>query len=183
MATTTSSSLPSDQRDTGFLANILTPGSSLDPTFLLVLDGAFALLLCVFLGLLFLTRGSIHIVALIGIEGCLWASIKWCVIVNTSDDRAAVDVFTIFQGSSQSCRERRKPALETCRRRKTIEFIPPCLYRTRRCYLRPFSLVAYHCFIRFAPSCARENTACYVSSAPLSSRKGRDWQATQSCHH
>ena len=64
----------------GFVSQILTPGSSLHPTFLLILDGAFATLLCVFLALLFLTRGSVHIMVLIGIEGCLWASIKWCVV-------------------------------------------------------------------------------------------------------
>lgn len=63
----------------GFLSNIFTPGSSLNPTFLLMLDGAFALLLCVFLGLLVLTRGNFHIIALIVIEGCLWASVKWYV--------------------------------------------------------------------------------------------------------
>ena len=63
--------------DESFLAQILEPGSSLHPTFLLILDGAFALLLCVFLGLLFLTGGNIHILALIGIEGGLWASVKW----------------------------------------------------------------------------------------------------------
>ena len=61
----------------GFFGQILTPGSSLHPTFLLILDGAFALLLCVFIGLLFLTGGNIHILALIGIEGGLWASVKW----------------------------------------------------------------------------------------------------------
>ncbi|KAI0698907.1 hypothetical protein BC835DRAFT_1412918 [Cytidiella melzeri] len=63
--------------NSNFLDNILTPGSSLDPTFLLILDGAFGTLLCVFLGLLYLTGGNIHIFALIGIEGCLWASVKW----------------------------------------------------------------------------------------------------------
>ena len=50
------------------------------PTFLLILDVAFGLLLCVFLALLFLTRGHLHIFILIGIEGCLWASVKWCAL-------------------------------------------------------------------------------------------------------
>lgn len=77
MATASTSPPSQGLADTGFLGNILTPGSSLHPTFLLILDGAFALLLCVFLGLLVLTRGNVHIFALIGIEGCLWASIKW----------------------------------------------------------------------------------------------------------
>ena len=81
MATTTSetTSHTSSDSGSGLIANILTPGSSLHPTFLLILDGAFALLLCVFLGLLFLTRGNIHICALILIEVCLWASVKWYV--------------------------------------------------------------------------------------------------------
>lgn len=72
-----SSSLRQDQAAPDFLDTVLTPGSSLHPTFLLILNGAFALLLCVFLGLLALTRGNIHIFALICIEGCLWASVKW----------------------------------------------------------------------------------------------------------
>ncbi|EKM59617.1 uncharacterized protein PHACADRAFT_181609 [Phanerochaete carnosa HHB-10118-sp] len=73
---------PQETADTSssFVSQILTPGSSLHPTFLLVLDGAFAVLLCVFLALLFLTGGSIHILVLIGIQGCLWASIKWCAV-------------------------------------------------------------------------------------------------------
>ena len=60
-----------------FFSHILTPGSSLSPKFLRILDGAFAFLLLVFLSLLFLTRGSVHILFLIIIEGCLWASVKW----------------------------------------------------------------------------------------------------------
>ncbi|KAJ3558656.1 hypothetical protein NM688_g791 [Phlebia brevispora] len=63
----------------GFLSSILAPGSSLHPSFLLVLDIAFSLLLCVFLALLILTRGNVHVLILIGIETCLWASVKWFV--------------------------------------------------------------------------------------------------------
>lgn len=66
----------------GFFSNILTPGSSLNPTFLLALDIAFGLLLCVFLVLLVLTRGSVHIIVLIGIEACLWTSVKWYVLIS-----------------------------------------------------------------------------------------------------
>ncbi|KAG8732629.1 hypothetical protein FRC12_019191 [Ceratobasidium sp. 428] len=58
-------------------AEILKPGSSRHPVFLLIVDGALALLLSVLLSLLYLTSGNIHIIALIGIECCLWASIKW----------------------------------------------------------------------------------------------------------
>ncbi|THH33716.1 hypothetical protein EUX98_g445 [Antrodiella citrinella] len=75
MSTSPSASSP----DTEFLSNILTPGSSLHPTFQLILDGAFAFLLMVLVGLAVLTRGNIHMFALIGIELCLWASVKWFV--------------------------------------------------------------------------------------------------------
>ncbi|KAJ8086406.1 hypothetical protein AAF712_002145 [Marasmius tenuissimus] len=61
-----------------FLSNILTPGSSLHPTFLLILDVAFVALLLILLGLLFATR-SLHFAGLIFIELCLWASVKWFV--------------------------------------------------------------------------------------------------------
>lgn len=58
---------------------ILTPGSSLHPTFLLAVDGTLACLLLVFVGLAFVASSSarIHVFALIGIELALWASIKW----------------------------------------------------------------------------------------------------------
>ncbi|KAL0581963.1 hypothetical protein V5O48_000020 [Marasmius crinis-equi] len=72
---------PSNDADaaTSFLSNILTPGSSLHPTFLLVLDVAFVGLFLILLGLLFVTHGNIHIIGLIFIELCLWASVKWFV--------------------------------------------------------------------------------------------------------
>ncbi|EEB95482.1 hypothetical protein MPER_05545 [Moniliophthora perniciosa FA553] len=44
---------------TSFISEILKPGSSLHPTFLLILDAAFAALLIILLKL------------------CLWASVKW----------------------------------------------------------------------------------------------------------
>ena len=64
----------------GFFSNILIPGSSLNPNFLIALDIAFGLLLCVFLVLLVLTRGNVHIIVLIGVEVCLWTSVKWYVL-------------------------------------------------------------------------------------------------------
>ena len=60
-------------------ASILKPGSSLNPTFLTVLDGAFILLFLVFIVLAFLTSGNMHLFVLMGIELALWASVKWCV--------------------------------------------------------------------------------------------------------
>ncbi|KAJ2990129.1 hypothetical protein NUW54_g8568 [Trametes sanguinea] len=63
----------------GFFSNILTPGSSLNPTFLLILDGAFGLLLVVLLSLFVITHWNIHLLFLMVIEGCLWASVKWFV--------------------------------------------------------------------------------------------------------
>lgn len=67
-----------DGRD-GFLDNILTPGSSLNPTFLFIVDAALGLLLVVLLSLFILTRGNLHLLFLMVIECCLWASIKWSV--------------------------------------------------------------------------------------------------------
>ncbi|KAF9263596.1 hypothetical protein L218DRAFT_324233 [Marasmius fiardii PR-910] len=62
-----------------FFSNILTPGSSFHPTFLLILDAAFIGLFFILLGLLFATHGNIHIIFLILVELCLWASVKWFV--------------------------------------------------------------------------------------------------------
>lgn len=77
-----------DGRD-GFLDNILTPGSSLNPTFLFIVDGALGLLLVVLLSLFILTRGNLHLLFLMAIECCLWASIKWYVgIMNALEDDA-----------------------------------------------------------------------------------------------
>ncbi|KIM91002.1 hypothetical protein PILCRDRAFT_1228 [Piloderma croceum F 1598] len=78
MSTSALSSPPSDDSES-FFSTILKPGSSLHPTFLLIVDGAFAFLLVVFIALAFMTAGNIHIFALMGIELALWASIKWFV--------------------------------------------------------------------------------------------------------
>ncbi|KAJ3490302.1 hypothetical protein NLI96_g1522 [Meripilus lineatus] len=69
----------SQQESNDFFSNILTPGSSLHPTFLLLLDVAFGSLFLVFIGLAVLTKGSLHILALMVILGALWASVKWFV--------------------------------------------------------------------------------------------------------
>ncbi|OSD01839.1 hypothetical protein PYCCODRAFT_1468399 [Trametes coccinea BRFM310] len=69
----------SSNDDGGFFSNILTPGSSLNPTFLLILDGAFGLLLVVLFSLFVITHWNIHLLFLMVIEGCLWASVKWFV--------------------------------------------------------------------------------------------------------
>ena len=60
-----------------FFSGILAPGSSLNPTFLLVLDGALATLLVVLLSLFVITKYNPHLLFLSVIEICLWASIKW----------------------------------------------------------------------------------------------------------
>jgi len=70
---------PDYSDDTSFFANILQPGSSFHPTFLLIVDCAFLALLAVFVALVFLTSGNLHIFALITIELCLWGSVKWFV--------------------------------------------------------------------------------------------------------
>jgi len=59
---------------------ILEPGSSLDPTFLLIVDGVFAALFVVLVALAVLTRGNVHLIVLTFIELGLWASVKWYVI-------------------------------------------------------------------------------------------------------
>jgi len=73
------SSEASKDNESSFFETLLTPGSSLHPTSLLILDGAFTALFFVFLMLLWLSSGSIHVWALIGIEMALWASVKWYV--------------------------------------------------------------------------------------------------------
>ncbi|TFY80281.1 hypothetical protein EWM64_g3738 [Hericium alpestre] len=65
--------------DESFVSNILTPGSSLNPAFLLILDAAFAFLFMVLVSVAILTSGNIHLLALIAIELALWASVKWFV--------------------------------------------------------------------------------------------------------
>lgn len=67
-------------------SDVLKPGSSLDSTFLLILDGAFTFLLLVLISLAYLTSGNIHIFALTAIELALWASVKWYVDENTKRD-------------------------------------------------------------------------------------------------
>jgi hypothetical protein len=62
-----------------FLSNILTPGSALHPTFLLIVDISFVALILILLGLLAATK-SLHFVALTLITLALWASVKWCVL-------------------------------------------------------------------------------------------------------
>ena len=65
-----------------FIATILQPGSSLNPTFLAILDCAFASLSVVLLVLALLTSGNLHVFFLLGIELGLWASVKWCVVIH-----------------------------------------------------------------------------------------------------
>jgi hypothetical protein len=61
----------------GFIGTILQPGSSLNPIFLHILDGAFVALFLVFIMLAVMTSGNPHIFALMFIELALWASVKW----------------------------------------------------------------------------------------------------------
>ncbi|TFK27095.1 hypothetical protein FA15DRAFT_587068 [Coprinopsis marcescibilis] len=65
-----------------FFNNILKPGSSLDPTFLAIVDGAFASLLGILLLSFFATSWNLHILSLIVIVICLWGSVKWYEIHN-----------------------------------------------------------------------------------------------------
>ncbi|EAU84594.1 hypothetical protein CC1G_00113 [Coprinopsis cinerea okayama7 len=80
MASSSNSEVPTGENPLeSFFNNILKPGSSLQPTFLAIVDGAFAVLLVILLSLAFLTSGNPHIFALIFIELALWASVKWFV--------------------------------------------------------------------------------------------------------
>ena len=71
----TSQQTSSSEND--FLSNILAPGSSLNPIFLLVVDGVLALLALTLLSLIIATGGNVHLIALLFIELALWVSIKW----------------------------------------------------------------------------------------------------------
>lgn len=57
--------------------HILTPGSSLNPQFLLIMDACFATLFCLLIALYFFTGGNIHLLVFTVIELALWASVKW----------------------------------------------------------------------------------------------------------
>ena len=63
--------------DSDFLSNILAPGSSLNPTFLLVVDVVLALLSLTLGSLAIITGGNVHLIALLFITLALWVSIKW----------------------------------------------------------------------------------------------------------
>ena len=64
--------------DSDFLSNILAPGSSLNPGFLLVVDVVLALLSLTLGSLVVVTGGrNVHVIALLFIALALWVSIKW----------------------------------------------------------------------------------------------------------
>jgi len=65
--------------DSDFLSNILAPGSSLNPAFLLVVDVVLALLSLTLGSLAIATGGNFHLIALLFITLALWVSIKWFV--------------------------------------------------------------------------------------------------------
>jgi len=66
-----------DEQSESFFSDVLEPGSSFHPTFLALLDGAFAFLFVVLVSLAYLTSGNLHLIFLILIELALWASVKW----------------------------------------------------------------------------------------------------------
>lgn len=88
-----------------FVSNILTPGSSMHPTFLLILDVAFASLLFVLLGMLVLTKGNFHVLALIAIEGCLWASVKWYIFSVVQEYGSELTCVAYSVGSYTNCKK------------------------------------------------------------------------------
>jgi len=66
-----------EDSDLDFLSNILAPGSSLNPNFLLVVDVVLALLSLTLGSLAIATGGNVHLIALLFIALALWVSIKW----------------------------------------------------------------------------------------------------------
>ncbi|KAF9644399.1 hypothetical protein BDM02DRAFT_3121964 [Thelephora ganbajun] len=66
-----------------FFGTILEPGSSFNPTFLLVVDGAFTSLFVVLVTLAVLTKGNVHLIFLTFIELALWVSVKWYVNISS----------------------------------------------------------------------------------------------------
>ena len=66
-----------DSGDNDFLSNILAPGSSLNPTFLLVVDIVLGLLSLTLGSFAIVTGGNVHLIALLFIALALWVSIKW----------------------------------------------------------------------------------------------------------
>lgn len=63
--------------DNDFLSNILAPGSSLNPIFLLVVDIVLGLLSLTLGSFAIVTGGNVHLIALLFIALALWVSIKW----------------------------------------------------------------------------------------------------------
>jgi hypothetical protein len=66
-----------NDNDSDFLSNILAPGSSLNPSFLLVVNVVLALLSLTLGSLAIATGGNAHLIALLFIALALWVSIKW----------------------------------------------------------------------------------------------------------
>ena len=145
---------------------ILEPGSSLDPTFLLVVDGVFASLFVVLVALAVLTRGNVHLIVLTFIELALWASVKWYVIFSSdSSPRTHGIVRPQYIGSSMNGTWRKIIMAHhpTTSRQRKIEACPPHVLLTRSeaentYHLRPLSPDSYHLFVLFELSCARPNT-------------------------
>lgn len=78
-------------QSSSFPGSIFEPGSSFNPTFLVVVDGAFASLFAVLVALAVLTQGNIHLIFLTFIELALWASVKWYVISRLDSRRHRAD--------------------------------------------------------------------------------------------
>ena len=88
-------------QSSSFFGSILEPGSSFSPTFLLVVDGAFASLFAVLVTLAVLTQGNVHLILLMFVELALWASVKWYVIFRSNRRKRSADA-NVSSGSSMS---------------------------------------------------------------------------------
>lgn len=97
----TSGNAAEESQSTSLIGSILEPGSSFNPAFLLVVDGAFASLFAVLVALAVLTQGNVHLLFLIFIELALWASVKWYVTSLSDSRRRGADA-NIISGSYTS---------------------------------------------------------------------------------
>ena len=84
---------PEEPQSGSLFGGILEPGSSLNPTFLLIVDGVFAALFVVLVALAVLTRGNVHLIVLTFIELGLWASVKWYVILSDTPPKTYRNVY------------------------------------------------------------------------------------------
>jgi hypothetical protein len=68
---------PLNSTETDVLSQIFTPGSTRLPFWKAALDVCFSALFCVFVFLAYVSHWNKHVFGLMGVEICLWLSVKW----------------------------------------------------------------------------------------------------------